>query len=358
MDNVTMMLTPSFQETPSSRPPKISPFPSGFFSDCEATNPCIPTKPLTLSYYPGVCIPNKASILACSKNLFKCACSLEPTDCFDTRGCFYQLQIIDIYIVNNTNQQLHLKDSKIDLIVNDLGEESEEDLEQQEVIESGLPSDFMVGWVSSAFAPPKVVDIGETVLVRGAVSCVLNCCQSDVTFQIRLAYNIGIPSKNLGILNASVCRNKPKESKDSVKDCISSSFICSGEGCKIHFGKLEQCPGTTIGISPPSEVYSVEPNINNTQLTLLVTGGKSDGCGNKKECPNGKQCFKNRCISATGCVEGSCEEGFVCTDGICVRKSSDNISRKTAIIIAVSAVSVIIVFAFLFYLADLSKKRK
>lgn len=356
MESITFMS--SFQEIQKSQIPKISPFPSGFFSDCEATNPCIPTKPLTLSYYPGVCIPNKASILACSKNLFKCACSLEPTDCFDTRGCFYQLQIIDIYIVNNTNQQLHLKDSKIDLIVNDLGEESEEDLEQQEVIESGLPSDFMVGWVSSAFAPPKVVDIGETVLVRGAVSCVLNCCQSDVTFQIRLAYNIGIPSKNLGILNASVCRNKPKESKDSVKDCISSSFICSGEGCKIHFGKLEQCSGTTIGISPPSEVYSVEPNINNTQLTLSLTGGKSNNeCNNKKDCPNGEKCFKNKCISAKGCVEGECDAGFVCTDGVCVRKSNDNTNKNLAIAISVGVISVVLVFTFLFYLSDLGKRK-
>lgn len=365
MENVSMIPTEtlgfntvSVVSGVSRSQPTIKDFPKNFFSDCIATDLCTPQKPFSQNYYEGTCIPNKANVLACAQDLSKCVCSTVPRPCEKINPeCAWQIQIMDIYIVNNTDQQLHLKDSNIGLeVTEEPGPEEDAELGVRNPV-----GDFLVGWIDSTFQPPKVIDIGDTVLIRGATQCTDKCCRSNVVFKIDVLYSIGEESKGLGSLSASLCRTKPKETKRSVDDCKVLLSCGLGFGCKVPFGVIRSCPGTSIEVTPVTSIYSANPRITESQVVIEVDGGTTGGCSSRKDCPDGQRCVSGRCISstgATGCSNNTdCKEGLVCKDGFCERENNNGFSRQTAIIVAVSVTVVIIVYAFLFFLADLSKKK-
>lgn len=365
MENVSMISVDTFDfdtirtSGEVSKSPTIKDFPKGFFSECVATDLCTPQKPFAQNYYEGTCIPNKASVLACAQDFSKCVCSIVPQPCEKVnRECAWQIQIIDIYIANNTDQQLHLKDSKIGLLVTETpGTEDDLDL----VGNRNPVGDFLVGWVDSTFQPPKVVDIGETVLIRGATQCTDKCCRSNVILRINILYSIGEESKGLGSLNASLCRTKPKETKRSVNDCKGLLSCGLGFGCKVSFREIQPCPGTSIAITPASSIYSVTPTIKQSQVVIDVEGGDTGQCSGRKSCPDGQKCMNGKCISATGSTgcfnNADCGQGFVCQDGSCEKEKNNGFSQQTAIIVGVSVTVVVIVYIFLFFLVDLNKKK-
>ena len=341
---------------------KIAPFPKGFFKDCEpATSEGICAKG---EYGNGVeyggagnagtCIPSSGQVLFCSKNLDNCICPIQKfPDKRDARNCQWQWSIIDIYIINNTDKKLHLvsKNTDINLKINDTSDEVSEEITLRDG--PSVPPPFMVGWVSP---PPKTIDICETVLIRGSTSCINNCCRSDVTLQIDIAYDIGV-GDNVPRLNFSVCRNKPKERKIG---CFNFT------DCEIPFKAVEFCGTPTI--NPTTSIYSVVQRQNASQAVLSVVGGSIGctgttpvGCTGDKGCPDNERCVDGKCVSRTGTTgcngNLNCPGKEICMSGICV-KSTNGDNRQFIILVSVSAVVVIVIFGFLFFLVSLRRSKK
>jgi len=356
---------------------QVSPFPKGFFTECEpATSEgicAVSTSSPQKFGDKGTCIPSSAQVLFCSLELDNCICPIRTVDTSDPfKTCKYQLSIIDIYIVNKTDQKLHLvsKDTNIKLKVDDasvLG------------CTATLPTDpnfgnFLVGWIAS---PPNTIDICDTILIRGAVGCAsyqpflqqrTSCCKSDVTLQIDAVYNIGV-GDDAPRLTFSTCRNKPRESDDSICQCQDLGLIprnLNAVACKTPFGAVDFCGGTPT-INPTTSIYSVVSRINASQAVLSVVGGSMGctgttpvGCTGDKGCPDNERCVDFKCVSRTGTTGCSgnvdCPGKEICVSNICVKSSEDN--RQFIILVSVSAVVVIVIFGFLFFLLSLSRSKK
>jgi len=354
---------------------QASPFPKGFFTECEPVTSegiCAVSKGRAQQFgEKGTCIPSKNQVFFCSKELNNCVCPIRTPVDNPIENCKYQLAIIDIYIVNNTDQKLHLvnKDTNIKLKVDNAS-----------VLrcDSVLPRDpkfgnFLVGWIAS---PPNTIDICDTILIRGAVSCIsyepndifptkISCCKSDVTLQIDASYNIGV-GDNAPRLTFSACRNKPQESDESICQCLTLPLKTGSVGCKTPFGRVTFCGIPTI--NPTTSIYSVVPRTNASQAVLSVVGGSMGctgstpaGCTGDKGCPDNERCVDGKCVSrtgTTGCNSNlDCPGKEICTSGICV-KSTNGDNRQFIILISVSAVVVIVIFGFLFFLLSLSRSKK
>jgi len=341
---------------------KVVPFPKGFFTDCEPASSegiCaqgkLSFKLATLLGNAGTCIPSSAQVFFCSKELDNCICPIQKfPDKRDERNCQWQWSIIDIYIINNTDQKLHLvsKGADINLKINDTSDEVSEEITF--LRDPSIPPPFMVGWISP---PPNTIDICETVLIRGSASCILNCCRSDVTLQIDIAYDIGV-GDTVPRLNFSTCRNKPK----GFKDPCFGDFVTD---CQIPFKAVEFCGTPTI--NPTTSIYSVVPRTSASQAVLSIVGGSIGctgttpvGCTGDKGCPDNERCVDFKCVSrtgTTGCNSNlDCPGKEICRSGICVKSTDDN--KQFIILVSVSVVVVIVVFGFLFFLVSLRRSKK
>lgn len=306
---------------------------------------------------PGTCIPSKAAVQVCTTNFENCACPLESrTD------CRIRASIIDIYIRNMSDQRLHIVKDKTGISTTPSSEELNDtianDEEEDEFNFGGKKIDPLEAkWISPEFSPPNVIDTNETVLLRGVVVCIQKCCRSQVIFKVDLGYTIGIPSKKLGEISASISRTKEQQNRDCIDKCIlSRNRLLLTEG----FGPMVLTETATI--RPPSQIYSAIGNLqeNTSQYVITVRGGGSHGgtgCTSNTQCPGIEQCVMGVCTGG-GCTGGSCPAGQTCVSGVC-KRSGDGLSEKELIIIiTVSIASVVIVFIFLYFLLSLSESGK
>ena len=268
----------------------------------------------------GFCVPEVDTVTVCAEALGEgCICAIGDGGC----KLLPDTTIIDIYISNKSDETLHLIK----------GEDKISILDEN----GGSVKDAEVGWMSAGindYKPPSMIENASSgakpAFMRGYVLCFGKCCKEETTFSIALRYSIGVPGKKLGTLIIPVCRTKPKGT-------------CDGVSCKHRFGDIELCVNSTISINPPSGIYSVIPKLKETQAFVEISGGTNGDqtCTvSPDNCPTGMQCNPKTL---------KCEK----------KPTGGGIkNRQLIIIIAVSAVAVILVFGFLIFLFAIRSKEK
>ncbi len=292
---------------------------------------------------PGTCIPTKLSAQACSTNITGCACLIFPEK---DQDCRYQLSIIDVYIVNKTDQRLHLSDTtKISTTTSEPSNQP--------------PSSE---WIPVP-GPPNVIEIGDTQLIRGVVSCIGSCCRLCVEFAVDIAYTIGVAKKKLGTISTTISRTKPADGRGCSTRCFDltvkdTAFLRQG------FGKL--CETKPASINPLTQVYRVTGNITRStqsQYVMRVFGGNvvngGIGCtgAGRGSCEVDQLCVNEICMK--GCTGNSgCPSGQVCSNDVCVSSTDKLPTKKLLIIITVSVTVFILVIGFLYFLITVGKSSK
>lgn len=256
---------------------------------------------------PGTCVPSGTMVLECTRALgVGCGCDI-PTD----RTCAREhVVIMDIYIVNSTDQTLHLlkKEGVSNQVLNPEGNKAVK---------------ASSGWVAPQFSPPQTIGSQDTVFIRAYA---YDPTRNKDTFQVTLQYSIGLEEKDNGILIIPICRNKPLTADDQDR-----------ERC---FGLIKLCSDTEITITPPSAIYSLKIDYiseTNSQVVVEIIQATPSG--------------------PTGC-NPTCKPGEKCENGKCVKENNGGIPESTIIIITVSVLVIFIVIAFIFFLLNIHSKEK
>nr|QBK91912.1 MAG: hypothetical protein LCPAC304_02530 [Pithovirus LCPAC304] len=256
------------------------------------------------------------------------------------------MSIIDVYIVNKTDQRLHLSDTtKISTTTSEPSNQP--------------PSSE---WIPVP-GPPNVIEIGDTQLIRGVVSCIGSCCRLCVEFAVDIAYTIGVAKKKLGTISTTISRTKPADGRGCSTRCFDltvkdTAFLRQG------FGKL--CETKPASINPLTQVYRVTGNITRStqsQYVMRVFGGNvvngGIGCtgAGRGSCEVDQLCVNEICMK--GCTGNSgCPSGQVCSNDVCVSSTDKLPTKKLLIIITVSVTVFILVIGFLYFLITVGKSSK
>lgn len=326
-------------------------FPKGLIGECSPVNDICAQAQIDGDRFgdPGACIPTLTTVKECSTDFDACAC-----DIVDVSGCRVRLSVIDVYMTNQTNERLHIvqDQTQIGTVSSDEDDSDEDDVAFGDKKFAPLVSD----WISSEFSPPNVIESGETVLMRGVVFCNGKCCRSQVTFNVKLAYTIGLESKNLGEISASVSRVKDKESSGCSGDCKNVVEEITFE-LKRGFGDL--LITSPAQINPPSQTYNVTSFSKGSQYRINVSGGGGGtGCSGNNVCPGNEICVQGIC-TGRGCGDGAmCPSGQKCVNNVCVKDNDTIDTSSIIIIVVVSVVALIIVLGFMYFLLHVNNNNK